>query len=289
MPRAGEERPQLPLGELRLDLTGLQRGRLGQLLVVERLLELQRLGPLGGVQGVLGGVGGVVDHVAAGLPDERGQRLPGAAAGRLQIGAVLGPTLVLKRLDEGLELLPGGRGLHAGLGGQVLAVVQDPGVGVPGHPVGVPFTATVFHGPSKKSPGVTRSAGTGSRPPPLANSPIQVVPSRLTSGVWRPAMAVEILSWAPSQGTAVTLTVASGLSFWNSAASLGSSSPSVPMAQTVISPVAGPSAIALDCSAAPSPPPSSRPQPARARTAASSSAPMVLRAVIAPPCDGARS
>src|SRR5829696_4932226 len=135
VPRAREERPQLALGELRLDLTGLERGRLGELLVVERLLELQRLCPLRGVEGVLGWVGGVVDHVAAGLPDERGQGLPGATAGRLEVGAVLGPALVLQGLDEGLELLPGGRGLHAGLGGQVLAVVQDPGVGVPGDPV----------------------------------------------------------------------------------------------------------------------------------------------------------
>src|SRR5829696_5287363 len=135
VPGTGEERPQLALSELRLDLTGLERGRLGELLVVERLLELQRLGPLWGVQGVLGGVGRVVDHVAAGLPDERGQGLPGATAGRLEVGAVLGPALVLQGLDEGLELLPGGRGLHAGLGGEVLAVVQDPGVGVPGDPV----------------------------------------------------------------------------------------------------------------------------------------------------------
>src|SRR4029450_7333975 len=77
---------------------------------------------------------------------------------------------------------------------------------------------------SKKSSALSRSAGTGSRPPPPANSPIQVVPIRLTSGVWRPAMAVAILSWAPSQGTAVTLTVASGLSFLNASASWGGGS-----------------------------------------------------------------
>src|SRR5918999_4461443 len=43
VPGAGEERPQLALGELRLDLAGLERGRLGELLVVEGLLELERL------------------------------------------------------------------------------------------------------------------------------------------------------------------------------------------------------------------------------------------------------
>src|SRR5215204_4713603 len=59
VPGTGDEGPQLALGELGLDLAGLERGRLGELLVVERLLELQRLCPLWGVQGVLGWVGGV--------------------------------------------------------------------------------------------------------------------------------------------------------------------------------------------------------------------------------------
>ena len=49
-------------------------------------------------------------------------------------------------------------------------------------------------------------SGVGSRPPSLANSPIHVVPIRLTSGTSPPAMALTMRSWAASHGTAVTST-----------------------------------------------------------------------------------
>ena len=79
----------------------------------------------------------------------------------------------------------------------------------------------------------------------MANSPIQVVPIRLTSGVLPLAMAAEILSCAASHGTAVTLTVASGLADSKSLTKSWSFSPSVPIAQTLMVPLALESSMAV--------------------------------------------
>ena len=75
----------------------------------------------------------------------------------------------------------------------------------------MPPTSVDPHAPGKKSASSTRPSGVGIRPPASANSPIQVVPIRLTSGVSPLAMAPAILSWADSHGIAVTFTSASGL------------------------------------------------------------------------------
>ena len=81
-------------------------------------------------------------------------------------------------------------------------------------------------------------------PPPSANSPIQVLPTSVTSGVSPAAMALAILSCAASHGTAVTFTSASGFSSMNAAEKSPSTSPSVPMAQTSMVPEALPSSMA---------------------------------------------
>ena len=70
----------------------------------------------------------------------------------------------------------------------------------------------------------------------MANSPIHVVPIRLTSGTSPPAMALTIRSWAASHGTAVTSTLTSRNSSMNWSASTPRLSPSVPIAHTVMSP-----------------------------------------------------
>src|SRR5689334_9414563 len=66
------------------------------------------------------------------------------------------------------------------------------------------------------------------------NSPAQVVPSWVTSGVCLPATAVISLSCATFHGIAVTLTLMSGLACWNCwmTSLLPSLSPSSPIAQT---------------------------------------------------------
>ena len=81
-------------------------------------------------------------------------------------------------------------------------------------------------------------------PPAWANSPIQVVPTSVTSGVSPAAMALAILSCAASHGIAVTSTVASGFASSNAAAKSPRTSPSVPMAQTSMVPEALPSSMA---------------------------------------------
>ena len=78
-------------------------------------------------------------------------------------------------------------------------------------------------------------------PPLSANSPIHVVPTRVTSGVSPEAIALAILSCAASHGMAVTLTSASGLASEKSETKSPRTSPSVPMAQTSIVPEALPS------------------------------------------------
>ena len=78
-----------------------------------------------------------------------------------------------------------------------------------------------------------------------ANSPIQVVPTIATSGVLFAVIAVVNLSCAASHGIAVTFTLTPGLAASNSLASLGRFSPSAPMAQTVMLPLAAPELTAL--------------------------------------------
>ena len=112
----------------------------------------------------------------------------------------------------------------------------------------MPPTSVEPQAPSKKSASSTSPSGVGISPPAWANSPIQVVPIRLTSGVLPLAIAPAILLCAASHGIAVTLTVASGLASSKSAANSWSTSPSVPMAQTSMLPVALPSAIGPPCS-----------------------------------------
>src|SRR5579864_2297123 len=67
------------------------------------------------------------------------------------------------------------------------------------------------------------------------NSPAQVVPSWVISGVCLPATAVISLSCATFQGMAVTLTLMLGLACWNCwiTSLLPSLSPSSPIAHTV--------------------------------------------------------
>jgi hypothetical protein len=103
-------------------------------------------------------------------------------------------------------------------------------------------------------------AGVGSSASLLANSPIQVVPTIATSGVLPAVMAVVNLSCAASHGMAVTLTLTPGLADSKSFVSLGRLSPSAPIAQTVISPVALPVSTAAPVWPA-APPLSSEPRP----------------------------
>lgn len=100
-----------------------------------------------------------------------------------------------------------------------------------------------------------------------ANSPIQVVPIIATSGVVPAVIELTNFSWAESHGTGVTLTVMSGYSSSKPATRSGSASPSAPIAQTSSSPEASSVETASPVSGAASPPapPSSRPQPVRAR------------------------
>src|SRR5688500_10609762 len=83
-----------------------------------------------------------------------------------------------------------------------------------------------------------------------ANSPIHVVPTMATSGVLLAVIEVVNLSCAASQGMAVTLILEPGLAAPNSFARVGRFSPSAPIAQTEIVPVAAP-----DLTAAPVSPP----------------------------------
>ncbi|MFN8081753.1 MAG: hypothetical protein U0Q19_19510 [Kineosporiaceae bacterium] len=111
----------------------------------------------------------------------------------------------------------------------------------------------------------------------VANSPIQVVPTIAASGVLPAVIAVANLSWAESHGMAVTCTVTPGLAASNCLASAGSFSPSVPIAQTVIVPVALPE---LTAPAVPVEVPAEsadRPQAARANVAPRPSATAVVR------------
>src|SRR5665647_1234401 len=107
-----------------------------------------------------------------------------------------------------------------------------------GTPYDVPPTSVVFCAPSKKRL-LSIVAGVGSSAW-AANSPIQVVPIMAASGVLPAVMAVANLSWAASQGTAVTSTLTPGLAASKSLVSLGRLSPSAPMAQTEMVPVALP-------------------------------------------------
>jgi hypothetical protein len=81
-------------------------------------------------------------------------------------------------------------------------------------------------------------------PPAWPNSPIQVVPTSVTSGVSPEAMALAILSCAASHGIAVTLTSVSGFSSVKAAEKSPRISPSVPMAHTSMVPLASPSEMA---------------------------------------------
>src|SRR5215218_572585 len=105
----------------------------------------------------------------------------------------------------------------------------------------------------------------------LANSPIQVEPTMATSGVLPAVIAVVNLSWAASHGIAVTWILTPGLAASKSFVSLGRFSPSAPMAQTVMVPVALPVLTAAPVCPAPLPPlPLSalRPQAVTVRAAA---------------------
>ncbi len=109
-----------------------------------------------------------------------------------------------------------------------------------GTPKEVPSTSVVPQAPSKKALESIRSVGVGSSAPLAANSETHVLPTRLTSGVLLPAMAVAILLWAASNGMTVMLTLDFGLSASKSAAISPSLSPSAPRAHTVMSPLALP-------------------------------------------------
>ncbi len=80
-------------------------------------------------------------------------------------------------------------------------------------------------------------APTGSRAPVSTNWPIMSVPIWLTSGVSPPPMAVCSLATAWPQSTGVTLTVTPGLASMNLSAMTPSLVPSLPIAQTVSSPL----------------------------------------------------
>ena len=90
-----------------------------------------------------------------------------------------------------------------------------------------------------------------------------------TSGVLPAVMAVVNLSCAASHGIAVTLTLTPGLALSKSLASSGSLSPSAPIAQTVMVPVALPLLTSWRRSGRRPPPLSAlRPQAVRVRAAA---------------------
>ena len=103
----------------------------------------------------------------------------------------------------------------------------------------MPFTSVVFWAPGKNWL-LSNDGGVGSRAPRPANSPIQVVPTMAASGVLPAVMAVVNLSCAASHGIAVTFTLAPGLALSNCLASVGSLSPSAPIAHTVMVPLALP-------------------------------------------------
>ena len=131
--------------------------------------------------------------------------------------------------------------------------------------------------PGKQS-SVATSSGVGSSASSPTNSAIQVEPTWATSGAVPAAIAEVNLSWALSQGTGVTSTVASGFCSWKPLSSSGSFSPSAPIAQTVSEPVAAPSAIG-SAGAALSPPEvsSGRPQAASRPSAAAAPSPVTAR------------
>src|SRR6476661_4087603 len=135
-----------------------------------------------------------------------------------------------------------------------------------GTPKDLPSTSVVFCAPPKNCE-ASIDLGVGSSASRPANSPIQVVPTIAASGVLPAVMAVVNLSCAASHGIAVTLTLAPGLAASKSLARAGSFSPSAPMAQTVIVPVALPELMSLPVSAA-ALPPLSRPHAVSVRAAA---------------------
>lgn len=98
------------------------------------------------------------------------------------------------------------------------------------------FWATLKNALLPMDPGVASSASM------RANSPIQVVPTIARSGVLLALIALVNLSCAESHGMAVTVILVPGLSASNFLASWPSSSPLVPIAQTVRLPVAFPAA-----------------------------------------------
>src|SRR4051794_14675444 len=103
----------------------------------------------------------------------------------------------------------------------------------------------------------------------LANSPIHVVPTIATSGVLPAAMAAVNLSCAASQGMPVIWTLTPGLAASKSFVSLDRLSPSAPIAQTVMVPVALPVLTAAPVWPAALPPLSAlRPQAVTVRAAA---------------------
>src|SRR6478672_6106946 len=135
-------------------------------------------------------------------------------------------------------------------------------------PKDVPLTSVVFCAPSKKAD-LSICAGVGSMASLLANSPIHVVPTMATSGVLPEAIEAVNLSCAASHGMAVTWTLTPGLAASKSFVSLGRLSPSAPIAQTVIVPVALPLLTAAPVWPALVPPLSAlRPQAVTVRAAA---------------------
>src|SRR3954467_14408400 len=103
----------------------------------------------------------------------------------------------------------------------------------------------------------------------LANSPIHVVPTIATSGVLPAAMWAVNLLCAASHGMPVTWTLTPGLAASKSFVSLGRLSPSAPIAQTVMVPVALPVLTAAPVWPAALPPLSAlRPQAVTGRAAA---------------------
>src|SRR6476661_5284468 len=108
-----------------------------------------------------------------------------------------------------------------------------------GTPKDLPSTSVVFCAPPKNWE-ASIDLGVGSSAPRPANSPIHVVPTMAASGVLPAVMAVVNLSCAASHGIAVMFTLAPGLALSNCLASVGSLSPSAPIAHTVMVPLALP-------------------------------------------------
>ena len=100
-----------------------------QVLLVERRVEVDRLGALGRVERGLPGVAVLRGDLTAGLPDRRQVVVLGQAVDRDRVDPA---ALLLDRLRRGLELVPGLGRLDAGLLQHVLAVDQRAGAGVPG-------------------------------------------------------------------------------------------------------------------------------------------------------------